>query len=164
MLNGSSDCTQQLPINTGRMRIDTPMFEGVMEVNFRGLSTTNKQLFEGKKRFFQVMAQVCIGSDGHSSCLPASTVSAIARGLARLQATLCAVGQLTRESRDNIGSSTIRPSVLGWSLFQSYASPHMEGSAAGILCINPYSSSRVTADLCSWVCRGDSSDRLLRMP
>jgi hypothetical protein len=30
-----------------------------MEIHLRGLPNTQQQLFEGKKRFFQVMCQVC---------------------------------------------------------------------------------------------------------
>eukprot|EP00878_Enallax_costatus_P022832 GHUV01024258.1.p1 GENE.GHUV01024258.1~~GHUV01024258.1.p1 ORF type:complete len:145 (+),score=40.68 GHUV01024258.1:755-1189(+) len=56
-INGSAECTQHLPINTGSMVIDTPTFQGVMEVHFRGLPTTKKHVFDGKKRCFQVHVQ-----------------------------------------------------------------------------------------------------------
>lgn len=40
------------------MAINTSMFEGVLEVHLKGLPTSQPRVFEGKKRFFQVMCQV----------------------------------------------------------------------------------------------------------
>lgn len=40
------------------MTINTPMFEGVLEVHLKGLASSQQRVFDGKKRFFQVMCQV----------------------------------------------------------------------------------------------------------
>lgn len=58
-LDGTLDPQHQLPFNQGRIPIKSAFFEGVMEIHLRGLPNTQQQLFEGKKRFFQVMCQVC---------------------------------------------------------------------------------------------------------
>jgi hypothetical protein len=58
-LDGTLDPQHQLPINQGRIPIKSAFFEGVMEIHLRGLPNTQQQIFEGKKRFFQVMCQVC---------------------------------------------------------------------------------------------------------
>jgi hypothetical protein len=58
VLNGSANSQQHLPINQGPISIKSDFFEGVMEIHLRGLPNTQQQLFEGKKRFFQVMCQV----------------------------------------------------------------------------------------------------------
>jgi len=42
------------------MAIKSSFFEGVMEIHLRGLPNTQQQLFQGKKRFFQIMCQVCV--------------------------------------------------------------------------------------------------------
>jgi len=40
------------------MEINTSLFEGVLEIHLKGLPTSQPRVFEGKKRFFQVMCQV----------------------------------------------------------------------------------------------------------
>lgn len=42
------------------MTINTSLFEGKVEVHLKGLPTSQKRVFDGKKRFFQIMAQVGI--------------------------------------------------------------------------------------------------------
>jgi hypothetical protein len=59
-VNGRTDPTYELPINSGPMTINTSMFEGKVEVHLKGLPTSQKRVFEGKKRFFQIMCQVCL--------------------------------------------------------------------------------------------------------
>ncbi|WIA11789.1 hypothetical protein OEZ85_011882 [Tetradesmus obliquus] len=56
-VNGRTDPTFELPINSGPMTINTSMFEGTLEVHLKGLPTSQKRVFEGKKRFFQIMCQ-----------------------------------------------------------------------------------------------------------
>jgi hypothetical protein len=58
MFNNVKDPAQELPINQGAFPISTSMFEGVVEVHLRGLATTQRRIFDGKKRCFQVMCQV----------------------------------------------------------------------------------------------------------
>lgn len=60
VLNGSEDPSQPLPINDGTISINTQTFEGSMEVHLKGLPNTQSRIFEGKKRFFQIMVQVSL--------------------------------------------------------------------------------------------------------
>lgn len=57
-INGTADPAQEVPINSGPMEINTSLFEGVLEIHLKGLPTSQQRVFEGKKRFFQVMCQV----------------------------------------------------------------------------------------------------------
>jgi hypothetical protein len=57
-INGLNDPALDVPINSGPMTINTPMFEGVLEVHLKGLASSQQRVFDGKKRFFQVMCQV----------------------------------------------------------------------------------------------------------
>lgn len=57
-INGHVDPTHELPINGEAMSISSSMFEGKIEVHLKGLPTSQKSIFDGKKRFFQVMVQV----------------------------------------------------------------------------------------------------------
>jgi hypothetical protein len=50
------------------MTINTSMFEGTLEVHLKGLPTSQKRVFEGKKRFFQIMCQVILQERCSSSC------------------------------------------------------------------------------------------------
>jgi hypothetical protein len=47
-----------VPVNAGPLTIDSSLFSGVMEIHLRGLPNTCDELFDGRKRFFQVMCQV----------------------------------------------------------------------------------------------------------
>lgn len=58
-INGRTDAAHEIPINSGPMTINTSLFEGKLEVHLKGLPTSQKRVFEGKKRFFQIMCQVC---------------------------------------------------------------------------------------------------------
>ncbi len=60
MFNGSSNVAQELPINCSSFTVDSSTFQGSMEVHLRGLSNSQGRIFDGKKRFFQVMVQVSI--------------------------------------------------------------------------------------------------------
>jgi hypothetical protein len=63
-INGQMDCSAEVPINSSAMTINSPMFEGTMEVHLKGLPSSQPRIFEGKKRFFQIMVQVssmCVG-------------------------------------------------------------------------------------------------------
>lgn len=62
-INGQMDCSAEVPINSGPMAIDSPMFEGLMEVHLKGLPSSQSRIFDGKKRFFQIMVQVGNRSD-----------------------------------------------------------------------------------------------------
>lgn len=54
------DPAQELPINGSAMPIRTPLFEGRLEVHLKGLPSSQPRMFDGKKRFFHVMCQVCV--------------------------------------------------------------------------------------------------------
>jgi hypothetical protein len=47
-----------VPVNQSPVAIDSAFFQGVMEIHLKGLPNTQQRLFEGKKRFFQIMCQV----------------------------------------------------------------------------------------------------------
>eukprot|EP00879_Flechtneria_rotunda_P032532 GHRR01035751.1.p1 GENE.GHRR01035751.1~~GHRR01035751.1.p1 ORF type:complete len:270 (+),score=84.24 GHRR01035751.1:216-1025(+) len=55
--NGSADPAHELPINGDPMTINTSLFEGKLEVHLKGLPSSQKRVFDGKKRFFQIMCQ-----------------------------------------------------------------------------------------------------------
>jgi hypothetical protein len=42
--------------------IDSAFFQGTMEIHLKGLPNSQQRLFEGKKRFFQIMCQVSSSS------------------------------------------------------------------------------------------------------
>jgi hypothetical protein len=63
VIDGNPSPQHHLPINQGPIRIQSGLFEGSMEIHLRGLPNTQQQLFESKKRFFQVLCQVG-GGDG----------------------------------------------------------------------------------------------------
>lgn len=56
-INGRTDPGHEIPINGGPMTINTSLFQGTLEVHLKGLPTSQKRVFEGKKRFFQIMCQ-----------------------------------------------------------------------------------------------------------
>lgn len=56
-INGSTEPSIELPINGGPMTISTSLFEGAVEVHLKGLPTSQGRVFDGKKRFFQIMCQ-----------------------------------------------------------------------------------------------------------
>jgi hypothetical protein len=56
--NNDSNVSQHLNINCGPMSIESELFSGKMEVHLKGLPSTNKPIFDGKKRYFQIMVQV----------------------------------------------------------------------------------------------------------
>lgn len=58
VIAGSTDPAMEVPINGEAMTISTNLFEGKIEVHLKGLPTSQKRVFDGKKRFFQVMCQV----------------------------------------------------------------------------------------------------------
>lgn len=66
-INGRTDPGHEIPINGGPMTINTSLFQGTLEVHLKGLPTSQKRVFEGKKRFFQIMCQVC-GRPTERSC------------------------------------------------------------------------------------------------
>lgn len=60
VFSGSSNVAQELPINCSSFTVDSSTFQGSMEVHLRGLPNSQGRIFDGKKRFFQVMVQVSI--------------------------------------------------------------------------------------------------------
>jgi hypothetical protein len=57
-IDNCKDPQHEVPINQGPVAIDSAFFQGVMEIHLKGLPNSQQQLFEGKKRFFQIMCQV----------------------------------------------------------------------------------------------------------
>ncbi|GBF99475.1 hypothetical protein Rsub_12143 [Raphidocelis subcapitata] len=57
LFDGASDPARQLVINGGSMAVETPIFSGRIEIHLKGLNTTRRSIFEGKKRFFQIAVQ-----------------------------------------------------------------------------------------------------------
>jgi hypothetical protein len=55
--NGVQEHKQQIAINGPSIPLDSELFSGQMQVHLRGLSSTQKPVFEGKKRFFHIMVQ-----------------------------------------------------------------------------------------------------------
>jgi len=55
--NNEYDVAQHLNINNGPMSFDSELFSGKMEVHLKGLPSTTKPIFDGKKRYFQIMVQ-----------------------------------------------------------------------------------------------------------
>lgn len=62
MINNDSNPAAHLAINNKAMVIDTEIFSGRIEIHLKGLKTTKKEIFDGKKRFFQIAVQVGRGS------------------------------------------------------------------------------------------------------
>jgi hypothetical protein len=56
--DGRSDPKQQIAINGPAIQLESELFSGKMQVHLRGLPSTQKQVFDGKKRFFHIMVQV----------------------------------------------------------------------------------------------------------
>eukprot|EP00878_Enallax_costatus_P037747 GHUV01042710.1.p1 GENE.GHUV01042710.1~~GHUV01042710.1.p1 ORF type:complete len:111 (-),score=22.30 GHUV01042710.1:30-362(-) len=85
-IDGSRDPQYEIPVNQGPITIDSSFFEGVMEIHLRGLSNTKQEVFEGKKRFFQIMCQVQTetGSAAAKSSRPTVSHAAAARQLASM--------------------------------------------------------------------------------
>eukprot|EP00882_Tetradesmus_deserticola_P030824 GHRQ01034793.1.p2 GENE.GHRQ01034793.1~~GHRQ01034793.1.p2 ORF type:complete len:102 (-),score=30.00 GHRQ01034793.1:181-486(-) len=65
-LDGSADPQYAVPINQGTVTIDSSFFEGIMQVHLKGLPNSQKAVFDGKKRHFQIMCQV--RGSSHNSC------------------------------------------------------------------------------------------------
>jgi hypothetical protein len=57
-LDGTSDPQYAVPINQGPVTINSAFFEGIMEIHLKGLPNSQKAVFDGKKRHFQIMCQV----------------------------------------------------------------------------------------------------------
>eukprot|EP00775_Hariotina_reticulata_P003808 gene3808-4065_t len=57
VIDGTSDPQYEIPVNQGLITISSSLFEGSMEIHLRGLSNTKQPVFDGKKRFFQIMCQ-----------------------------------------------------------------------------------------------------------
>lgn len=93
-LDGIINPQHQLPINQGPVSIKSAFFEGVMEIHLRGLPNTQQQLFEGKKRFFQVMCQVRVAS--FASCSGIVSTGAV---LAALVAAVAAAAAPQRTAQ-----------------------------------------------------------------
>ncbi|GBF87353.1 hypothetical protein Rsub_00064 [Raphidocelis subcapitata] len=56
-VDGTADPSVPIPINGGAVTIETEVFVGRLEVHLKGLPSTKKGMFEGKKRFFQIAVQ-----------------------------------------------------------------------------------------------------------
>ena len=61
MFFGSDDPGLRLPLNGrgGPIPFENDLFKGVVEVHVKGIKTTQKDRFEGKKRLFHIVSQVC---------------------------------------------------------------------------------------------------------
>eukprot|EP00877_Chromochloris_zofingiensis_P008387 jgi/Chrzof1/3801/Cz13g09100.t1 len=57
VFDGSSIPSQQLQINGKCMQFESELFTGKIEVHLKGLPTSQRHLFEGKKRFFHIAVQ-----------------------------------------------------------------------------------------------------------
>ncbi|KAI8472123.1 MAG: hypothetical protein J3K34DRAFT_217390, partial [Monoraphidium minutum] len=57
VLDGATDPAHPLPINSRSVTVDTDMFVGKIEIHLKGLKSTRKDLFSGKKRYFQIACQ-----------------------------------------------------------------------------------------------------------
>eukprot|EP00878_Enallax_costatus_P000528 GHUV01000623.1.p1 GENE.GHUV01000623.1~~GHUV01000623.1.p1 ORF type:complete len:349 (+),score=116.38 GHUV01000623.1:263-1309(+) len=57
VFDGSSNVAQELSINRNAFTVSSSTFEGTMEVHLRGLPNSQGRVFDGKRRFFQVMVQ-----------------------------------------------------------------------------------------------------------
>jgi hypothetical protein len=75
-LDGTADPQYAVPINQGPVTINAAFFEGIMEIHLKGLPNSQKAVFDGKKRHFQIMCQV--GTGKHSSCTTAAAYSSAA--------------------------------------------------------------------------------------
>ena len=58
LFNGVDDPAKHLALNGDMMELESDLFKGTIAVHLRGLPTTKKHIFEGKKRFFQIAVQV----------------------------------------------------------------------------------------------------------
>jgi hypothetical protein len=58
VFDADTNPARQLTINGGSMNVETDIFSGRIEIHLKGLKTTRREVFEGKKRFFQVAVQV----------------------------------------------------------------------------------------------------------
>uniref|UniRef100_A0A383W2N9 Domain of unknown function at the cortex 1 domain-containing protein n=1 Tax=Tetradesmus obliquus TaxID=3088 RepID=A0A383W2N9_TETOB len=56
-IDNCKDPQHEIPINQGPVTINSAFFEGIMEIHLKGLPNSQQRLFEGKKRFFQIMCQ-----------------------------------------------------------------------------------------------------------
>ena len=61
MFFGSDDPGLRLPLNGrgGPIPFENDLFKGVVEVHVKGIESTQKDRFEGKKRLFHIVSQVC---------------------------------------------------------------------------------------------------------
>lgn len=58
VLDGAADPAHHLPINSRSLTVDTDMFYGRIDIHLKGLKSSSKETFAGKKRFFQIACQV----------------------------------------------------------------------------------------------------------
>uniref|UniRef100_A0A383VSP2 Domain of unknown function at the cortex 1 domain-containing protein n=1 Tax=Tetradesmus obliquus TaxID=3088 RepID=A0A383VSP2_TETOB len=56
-IDGTADPQYAVPINQGPVTINSAFFEGIMEIHLKGLPNSQKAVFDGKKRHFQIMCQ-----------------------------------------------------------------------------------------------------------
>jgi hypothetical protein len=73
-LDGSNDPQYAVPINQGAVTINSAFFEGIMEIHLKGLPNSQKAVFDGKKRHFQIMCQVGVGKH---SCTTAALLAVL---------------------------------------------------------------------------------------
>jgi hypothetical protein len=58
VLDGATDPGAHMPVNGRSFSVETDMFSGRVEIHLKGLKTSNKEMFAGKKRYFQIACQV----------------------------------------------------------------------------------------------------------
>lgn len=57
VFNEDTNVAKQLDINAGSMNVETAIFSGRVEIHLKGLKTSRKEIFDGKKRYFQIACQ-----------------------------------------------------------------------------------------------------------